>query len=60
GSYARLDGLARALGGLADRVPGGGVLRGAEVVLSAHRSAYEQECLLFLEDLRNHLDHGHA
>lgn len=60
GSYARLDGIARALGGLAQRVPSGEVLRGAETVLYAHRAAYEAECLLFLNDLREHLMHTHA
>ncbi len=59
-SYARLDGIARALNGLSGRVPAGDVLRGAETVLLAHRPAFEAECLQFLEDLRNHLHQGDA
>ena len=53
--YAELDGIARALQGLAQRVPNGSVLVGAERVLTAHRDAYVAECSAFLRDLRTHL-----
>src|SRR5690606_34877755 len=46
-SYATIPGLARALNGLAARVPGGEALSGAEQVLLAHYSAFVEECLLF-------------
>ena len=54
-SYARVEGIARALKGLSGRVPGGQALLGAEVVLQAHHAAFEEECLQFLPDLEMHL-----
>ncbi|MBL0046339.1 MAG: DUF479 domain-containing protein [Flavobacteriales bacterium] len=55
-SYAHLDGIARALGGLARRVPNAHVLIGAESVLADHRSQYIDECSSFLRALRTHLN----
>ena len=57
-SYATLPGIARALEGLAARVPGGTVLRGADSVLEAHLEAFDSECLQFLPALRKHLEHA--
>ena len=54
-SYARIDGIARALNGLAARVPAGELLLGAENVLQEHQAEFAEECLLFLPDLKNHL-----
>lgn len=54
-SYARVDGIGRALRGLAGRVPGGEVLVGAEEVLVAHHAEFEDECLRFLPELQAHL-----
>lgn len=61
GSYSRIDGVARALRGLASRVRGGEALLGAEEVLRSHRADFVAECLLFLPQLEAHLaDHGGA
>lgn len=58
-SYARIDGIARALSGLAGRVPGGSVLVGAERVLTEHLDEYRSEGLDLLGRLRQHLQpHG--
>lgn len=58
-SYARIEGIARALDGLSRRVPGGEALVGAEKILAAHRSEFEEECLRFLPELQKHLsDHA--
>ena len=54
-SYARIDGIANALEGLARRVPHGSALVGAERVFTAHREAYVAECSAFLRALRTHL-----
>ncbi|MBS1939200.1 MAG: DUF479 domain-containing protein [Bacteroidetes bacterium] len=54
-SYAEIRGIARALGGLSKRVPGGEALAGAEHVLQAHEEAFTAECREFLRDLFNHL-----
>lgn len=54
-SYAHIDGIARALGGLSKRVPGGEVLVGAEAVLEAHHDEFEEECMRFLPELEKHL-----
>lgn len=56
-SYARMGGIGRALAGLASRVPGGEVLRGAEEVLLDHRDLFVEECLRFIGDLEKHLAH---
>ncbi len=55
--YIEIAGIARALRGLAVRVPGGEALLGAESVLVQHHAAFEQECMHFLKDLRSHLAH---
>lgn len=54
-SYADIAGIKRALTGLASRVPAGEALLGAEAVLEEHHAAFEQECLLFLPQLEQHL-----
>lgn len=54
-SYARIEGIADALSGLARRVTNGSRLVGAERVFAAHRDAYIGECSAFLQDLRTHL-----
>lgn len=54
-SYARVEGLQRALLGLSRRVPEGGVMAGAEAVLLAHEDAYRSEFDRFLPDLRRAL-----
>lgn len=54
-SYARVEGLQRALHGLARRVPQGDVMAGAEAVLLAHEAAYRSEFDRFLPDLRRAL-----
>ncbi|MCB0758065.1 MAG: DUF479 domain-containing protein [Flavobacteriales bacterium] len=54
-SYASIHGIARALRGLASRVPAGGSLIGAEEVLQAHYAEFQKECLLFLPELEDHL-----
>lgn len=57
-SYAQLDGLGRALQGLARRVPEGGVMQGAERVLEAHRADYQAEFDRFLPEMHTALtDH---
>ena len=55
-SYAHLDGIARALAGLARRVPHADVLVGAGSVLAEHRELYVAECSSFLRALRTHLN----
>ena len=55
-SYATIDGIGKALGGLSARVPGGEVLIGAEEVLKEHRAEFVGECMRFLPQLRNHLN----
>lgn len=57
-SYATLEGIGRALGGLSRRVPGGEVLAGAEHILAAHLDAYRTEAEAFVQALREHLHHG--
>lgn len=54
-SYVGIYGIARALNGLASRVPGGEALIGAEQVLQAYQTEFAEECLLFLPDLEKHL-----
>lgn len=54
-SYARVQGLARALSGLAQRVPEGHVMRGAEQVLLEHQAEYRSEFERFLPELRTAL-----
>mgnify|MGYP001544530707 CR=1 FL=1 len=56
GSYATMDGIGRALAGLSHRTPAGPLLAGAETVLEAHHLEFERECLLFIPQLRNHLN----
>jgi acyl carrier protein phosphodiesterase len=55
-SYRDVSGIARALSGLARRVPSGELLIGAEVVLAEHRDAYIAECSAFLRALRTQLN----
>lgn len=59
-SYATIDGIGRALSGLAARVPSGGALAGAEAVLERYLDAFREECLLFLTDLLHHITHIHG
>lgn len=54
-SYAYMHGLARALNGLAQRVPEGHVMQGAEQVLLEHQEEYRAEFERFLPDLRKAL-----
>lgn len=54
-SYAHIHGLARALNGLAQRVPEGHVMRGAEQVLLEHEAEYRSEFERFLPELRTAL-----
>ncbi|MEZ4758021.1 MAG: ACP phosphodiesterase [Flavobacteriales bacterium] len=57
-TYASEEGLARALSGLAARVPEGHVMRGAEAVLWADRDQYTAEFEVFMRDIQEHLrDH---
>ena len=60
GSYATVDGIGRALSGLSRRTPAGPLLAGAENILEAHHADFERECLLFLPQLRDHLEGSHA
>lgn len=55
-SYATIDGIGRALAGLARRVPEGGVMVGAEQVLVEHMEVYRGEFDGFMSDIRQHLD----
>ncbi len=52
-SYAHVDGLARALSGLAQRVPEGHVMRGAEQILLDHFDEFQSEFELFMPELRS-------
>lgn len=52
-SYAHVDGLARALSGLAQRVPEGHVMRGAERILVNDLDEFRNEFELFLPELRS-------
>jgi acyl carrier protein phosphodiesterase len=54
-SYARLEGIGRALHGLSHRVPGGEGLRGAERVLEQYYADYRIEALAFLREMERHL-----
>ncbi|TXH22361.1 MAG: DUF479 domain-containing protein [Elusimicrobia bacterium] len=54
-SYASEQGLARALSGLAARVPQGAVMRGAEAVLATQRAVYMVEFEAFMSDIKEHL-----
>jgi acyl carrier protein phosphodiesterase len=54
-SYAHVQGLARALNGLAQRVPEGHVMRGAEQVLLEFEAEYRSEFERFLPELRTAL-----
>ena len=54
-SYAKVEGIGRALNGLSYRAPGGDVLRGAEQVLKDHYGAYRSEGLAFLRAMEQHL-----
>lgn len=54
-SYGRMEGLARALRGLASRVPEGSPMVGAEAVLERHFEAYRSEFRAFLPELAAHL-----
>ncbi len=53
--YATLEGIGRALSGLARRVPEGRPMIGAERVLEEHMDLYSREFRLFFHDLRNHV-----
>lgn len=52
-SYAHVNGLARALSGLAQRVPEGHVMRGAERILLNDLDEFRNEFELFLPELRS-------
>lgn len=54
-SYARVEGLARALHGLSRRVPEGHVMSGAEQVLLDHYARFGEEFERFLPELRSAL-----
>jgi acyl carrier protein phosphodiesterase len=54
-SYATLEGLGRALSGLARRVPEGASMIGSERVLDAHMATYVAEFKDFLPDLKQHV-----
>lgn len=53
-SYARIDGLARALHGLSQRAPRGEAMRGAERVLVDNMPAYRAEFTAFFADVERH------
>lgn len=55
GSYATLDGIGRALQGMSVRVRGGERMAGAERILQAYRSDFEQEFDAFLPSIIKHL-----
>ncbi|MBL7963972.1 MAG: DUF479 domain-containing protein [Flavobacteriales bacterium] len=55
GSYAREEGLARALDGLSRRAREADRLKGAEQVLRTHRLAFEDEFRVFLPALIQHI-----
>jgi acyl carrier protein phosphodiesterase len=55
GSYATEVGLARALSGMAVRVPEGHVMNGAEMVLMDNMDRYTAEFDAFIRDIRDHL-----
>lgn len=57
-TYASLDGIGRALHGMARRFQGAGPLAGAESVLAAHIAEFEQEFDAFLPALKDHLRAG--
>ena len=52
--YAHIDGIGRALAGLAGRVPGGEVMVGAEQVLADHLDQYRMEFDAFIADINAH------
>jgi acyl carrier protein phosphodiesterase len=54
-SYARIEGIGRALEGLSRRVPAGAALSGAERVLEAHYADYRAEGLAFVAELERQL-----
>ena len=54
-SYARVEGMARALHGLSRRVPEGHVMSGAEQVLLDHYALFSDEFERFLPELRTAL-----
>ena len=54
-SYATMDGIGRALDGLARRVPLGTSMMGAERVLEQHLEAYTAEFRQFLPEMKDHL-----
>jgi acyl carrier protein phosphodiesterase len=54
-AYARLDGIGRALAGLARRVPAGAPMVGAEMVLQEHMEHYRGEFEEFLPAIRAHI-----
>lgn len=54
-SYATIEGIGRALGGLARRVPEGSPMIGSEHVLAEHIDRYRAEFDVFLPDLQQHL-----
>ncbi len=54
-SYARMDGIGRALEGLSRRAPAGEALAGAEKVLARYYTDYQQEGLAFLRQMEQHV-----
>jgi len=57
-SYASLEGLGRALGGLSRRVAAGADMAGAEQVLAAHTAEFSDEFERFLPSIMDHLRSG--
>lgn len=55
GSYAHLEGIGRALAGLARRVPEGTPMVGSETVLREHLAAYTAEFRSFLPQIDTHV-----
>lgn len=56
-SYATLEGIGRALRGMARRVPGGESMAGAELVLEQHDEEFTREFSTFLPLIQEHTRH---
>jgi acyl carrier protein phosphodiesterase len=56
GSYATMEGIGRALSGLAKRVNNGAAMSGAETILAENLEVYGSEFELFLPDLEKHVE----
>lgn len=57
-SYANLEGIGKALSGMARRTDAGARLEGAETILERHLEEYTTECSALLPELRNRLAHA--